>query len=117
MAPANEESSKCPTCRDENPGVRAPRLVAWAVTAIAWTAILLTGSALAILIPINLVLIPCWLIVGSSLGPLARELFDPKCQACASPRGFSSTGPAHVSWRSTRPANKRAVESGLVREA
>ena len=142
MAPSSPSSSSspsshvahsvCTVCRDERPPRRVSRVLAWMILPLAWAAILLTGSALAILVPANLVLIPCWIVVGSSLGPLTRELLDPKCRGCASPRGeatslgeaasegprgFSSTGPAHLAWRSPRPAHKRTVKGGLVRES
>lgn len=116
---------RCACCGDKNPPVRAPK-IAWALIPLAWTLILGIGSALAILIPLNLVFIPCWFAVGSSLGALAREVIDPKCGACGAPRGAS-----YASWsanksaadrraladfarRATRPANEGAVEGGLI---
>src|SRR5262245_46849854 len=77
---SNEAHDRCATCGDHSPAVRRPRILA-ALLPIAWAFILFFGACLAILVPLNLILIPCWLMVGSSLGPLARELLDPHCGA------------------------------------
>jgi hypothetical protein len=107
--------AKCAACADDGPAVRAPRLAA-VVIPIAWAFILLFGACLAILVPLNLVLIPCWVAVGSSLGPLARELLDPKCKACGAPRG-SARSAANVARRASRPAHEGTMEGTLVGEA
>jgi hypothetical protein len=112
---ASEACAKCPTCGDDKPAVRAPR-VAHAIIPLGWAAILLFGACLAILVPLNLVLIPCWLAVGTSLGALARELLDWKCASCGAPRGSAARAP-YVARRSPRPAHERAMEGGLVGEA
>lgn len=122
---AHPQRACCANCGDKNPPVRAPK-IAWALIPLAWTLILGIGSVLAILVPLNLILIPCWFAVGSSLGALAREVLDPKCGGCGAPRGAS-----YASWsanksaadrraladfarRAARPANEGAVEGGLV---
>jgi hypothetical protein len=116
---ANHQET-CPSCKApavpsvSSTGRVAKRLARIFVLACAWTVILGFGAALAILIPINLILIPCWLMVGSSLGPLARELFDPKCARCLDIHG---AGAANVSRRSARPTNKGSMEGCLVGEA
>lgn len=107
----------CSKCGDDKPAVRAPRL-AWAVIPLMWTVIILFGAFLAILVPVNLLLIPCWMMVGSSLGPLAREILDPKCGSCGANRGLSSaSSSAYVTRRASGPADEGTMKGGLVREA
>jgi hypothetical protein len=107
--------SVCSRCGDDRPAKRAPR-VALALIPLAWAVVLLFGAVLAILVPLNLVLIPCWLAVGTSLGALAREVLDPKCAGCGAPR-VSAGRAAHVARRTSRPAHEGAMEGGLVGEA
>jgi hypothetical protein len=121
----NAAHHNCPSCGEAKPAGRVPKIVAWSVIPVMWTAMIGFGACLAILVPANLVLIPCWLMVASSLGPLAREMLDPKCEGCGEPRGFSSSAPAwrrttggsaasNVSRRATRPTHEGAMEGSLV---
>jgi hypothetical protein len=115
MKAAETGCTGCAKCGDEKPPVRAPR-IAWALIPLAWTALLLVGACSALLLPLNLVFIPCWLACASAVGPMARKLLDPKCGACGEPRG-SATRPANVTRRAARRAHEGAMESGLIGEA
>jgi hypothetical protein len=109
--------SRCSRCGDDKAPVRAPRL-AWAVIPLVWTALILLGACSALLLPANLLLVPCWLAVGSSVGTLARELLDPKCGRCGANRGSSSASrSAYVTRRPSGPTDERAMKGGLVGEA
>lgn len=52
------------------------RVVAWLIVGMAWAVLLALGVCCALALPLNLLLIPCWLSAASSVGPLARELLD-----------------------------------------
>lgn len=106
---------KCPSCGDGRPAVRAPRM-SWVLVPLAWSVLIGAGVASALLLPLNIVLIPCWLACAGAVGPLARKLLDPKCAACGEPRG-SATGAAHLAGRPSGPADERAVKRGLIGEA
>ncbi|MFX8377796.1 hypothetical protein ABTL70_20140, partial [Acinetobacter baumannii] len=47
----------------------------WGFLVLAWSLLVPLGAAAVIMLPLNLVLVPCWLMMASSVGPLARELF------------------------------------------
>ena len=47
----------------------------WAFLGVCWTILLFLGACFAIMLPLNLVLIPCWISMATSVGALARELF------------------------------------------
>jgi hypothetical protein len=121
---ADAAAHKCPSCGEAKATGRVPKIVAWTVIPVMWTAMIGFGACLAILVPANLVLIPCWLMVASSLGPLAREMLDPKCEGCGEPRGFSSsaaapwkkttTASSNIARRTSRPTHEGAMEGGLV---
>jgi len=114
MTTAAAASSKCPRCGDEHPAVRAPK-AAWAIIPLAWIALIALGVVSALSLPLNLVLIPCWLACASAVGQLARGLLDPKCGACGEPR--ASTNPtAYVTGGSTGPAHESPMKGGLIGE-
>ncbi len=102
----------------------APK-AAWALLPIAWILLLGTGSVVALLLPLNMILIPCWIAVGSSLGALTREVLDPTCPGCGALRGSggmpersAARGRAtDLAGGASGPAHEGAVEAGLVREA
>lgn len=77
---------RCASCGDHNPPVR-PSRVRWAVFPLIWTPLLALGVCSALLLPANLILVPCWLACASAVGPLARRLLDPTCGACGESRG------------------------------
>jgi len=52
------------------------RVVSWVIIGAAWAVLLPVGVCCALLLPLNLVLVPCWFAAASSLGVLARELLD-----------------------------------------
>lgn len=55
-------------------GVR--RVVSWLIIGTAWTVLLALGVCCALALPLNLLLVPCWLAAASSVGTLARNLLD-----------------------------------------
>lgn len=107
--------TRCPSCGDREPPVRAPR-IAWAVIPLVWGPLIVVGVCCALLMGLNLVLVPCWLACAGAVGPVARKLLDPKCGACGEPRG-SAPGAAHVAGGPAGPADERAVERRLIGEA
>jgi hypothetical protein len=50
------------------------RLAAWTFVVVAWMVLLPLGACAALLLPLNIVLVPAWLAVATSVGPLARRL-------------------------------------------
>ena len=77
---------RCPRCGDGRPPVRSSRL-AWAIFPLVWAPLFLVGAGAALLLPLNLILVPCWLACASAVGALARRLLDPRCAACGESRG------------------------------
>lgn len=76
----------------------------WMFVVLAWTLLLSLGACVAIMLPLNLLLVPCWFAMASSVGPLAQRVFgDPRSTAR---RAGRRAGPSH----------ERAVERRLVRE-
>lgn len=113
-------TTRCSRC-GETHSRRVNPILARIVLVLAWTLILGFGALLAILVPVNLILIPCWLMVGSSLGPLVAELFDAKCVRCGQSRAsYAASAPPRsspeVSRRLPCPAHERAVERALIGE-
>lgn len=116
MATANDVGcARCPSCGDRGPAVRAPR-IARAFVPLAWAVLIAAGMCSALLLPLNMVLIPCWLACASAVGPLARKLLDPKCGGCGEPRG-SAARAAHVAGGPSGPSDEGAVKGRLVRKA
>lgn len=77
----------------------------WMFVVLAWTVLLSLGACVAIMLPLNLVLVPCWFAMASSVGPLAQRVFgDPRSAA-------------RRARRRPRPSDERAVERRLIREA
>lgn len=106
------------TCSSSCNVVRPSRL-RWIPIGLAWAVILLLGLCSALMMGLNVVLVPCWLVAASSLGPLARELLTPRCADCGAPSSevASAPGAADVAGRAARPADERAVEGALIGEA
>jgi hypothetical protein len=92
-------------------------------TMVAWTGLIVVGACAAILVPINLVLIPCWLAAASSVGPLARELFDGRCEECdgvpakAGTESTSARRAPDFARSAPRPAHERAMKGSLIGKA
>lgn len=102
----------CPRCAHEGAPDR-PGPLGWVVVVGFWSVVLLFGACAAILLPLNLLLVPGWLAVASTVGPLARRWLDPRCAACGEVLGSSpARAPAPLPER--RQAHARAVERGLV---
>lgn len=90
--------------------------LAWPAIPLLWTAVGALGVLCALALPLNLVLVPCWLACAGSVGALSRRILDPHCEGCGEPRG-SASGAADVARRATGPAHERAMERALVGEA
>lgn len=116
MATTNDDRcAKCPRCGDANPPVRAPRLALLAIPTMC-IPLMALGAFLAILLPLNLLLVPCWVACASGIGELVRRLVDPKCGSCGDPLG-SAASAAKLARRSSGPANERAMKGRLIGEA
>ena len=111
---AESDRPSCGKCGAEGAVVRPTRLW-WAVIALAWTVFILFGACFAVMLPLNLVLVPAWLMVASAVGPLARRATEPRCRACGAscPRYAAPEVPRGA----TRPADERAMEGALIGEA
>jgi hypothetical protein len=55
-------------------GVR--KVVAWGIIVVAWAMTLPLGVVCALALPLNLLLVPCFLAIGSCLGRLPEVLLD-----------------------------------------
>jgi hypothetical protein len=97
-------------------GRRPPSRAWWLVVVPAWAALLFVGACSAIMLPLNLVLVPAWFACALSLGTLARRARSPSCRACGEWDGSWSAAP-EVAGGLARPADERAVERALVGEA
>lgn len=104
----------CSSCGSEASPVRRSRAW-WIVVGALWAAFLFLGVCSALLLPLNMVLVPCWLAVASSVGPWARELLDPRCGGCGA-IGSPARAP-YLAGGASRPADERPVEGALVGEA
>lgn len=71
----------CNRCNAKG-SVKTPSPLCWVLVGFAWAGLLLLGVCCALPIPLTLVLVPSWLAIASSVGPLARALVDAKCVAC-----------------------------------
>jgi hypothetical protein len=73
---ARSHAHHCAACGQE---AIAPSLL-WRVLAIAfWVPMLAFGACCALLLPFNLILVPCWVAVASAVGPLARKASERRC--------------------------------------
>jgi hypothetical protein len=106
-----EAGPRCAAC-GEREGSRRPSRAWWLVVVFAWAVLLLFGACAALMLPLNLVLVPAWLSCAMAVGPLARRLTEPRCRAC----GASWAPAAEVARRLAGPADERAVEGALVGE-
>ncbi len=104
----------CSSCGAEARPVQ-PSRAWWGVLVALWVVFLFVGACSAILLPLNMLLVPCWLAAASSVGPWARQLVDPRCGACGK-IGSPARAP-YVARRATRPAHEGAMERALIAEA
>lgn len=82
---ASSTPARCRACNGVGT-MGAPGRGWWVVTGLAWAIFLLFGACSALLLPLNLVLVPAWLACASAIGPLARRASEPRCRSC----GWSS---------------------------
>ncbi len=75
----------CPRCHGRS-GLAAPRRAWWLVVVPAWVLLLLFGACAAIMLPLNLVLVPTWLVCATSIGALARKATTRTCRDCGEER-------------------------------
>lgn len=76
----------CARCGDDAPPRRPSPLVR-VVLVVGWAVFLLLGACCALMLPLNLVLVPCWLACASAVGPLARRATELRCGSCGAGRG------------------------------
>ena len=81
------------------------KVACWGFIVLAWSVLIPLGACAAIMLPLNMVLVPLWFSAATSVGPLARTLFG---------EYPSSNAAANVAGSATGPANERAVEGALV---
>lgn len=111
-----DDHGECRACGTREPP-RARSRVWWIPLGMFWAVLLGFGACFAILLPLNLLLVPAWLAVGSSVGPLARKLTEPRCPSCGAPatsRVRTRAALPEVARRPARPADERAMEGALV---
>lgn len=90
----------------------------WLLVVAVWTLLLGFGACFAILLPLNLVLVPAWLACATSVGPMARKVTEPRCGDCGARAGSAARRTAtEVARGLAGPANEGAMEGALVREA
>lgn len=71
----------CAACGER--GAKAPSRLRWVVVVLAWIVAVPIGAVCALVVPLNLVLMPSFLAVwGMAFGPLARWATDPICDGC-----------------------------------
>lgn len=116
----------CNRCGAEARLVKPSRL-RWLALGAYWAVILLIGASFAVLMGLNLILVPCWFLAATSIGPAARQMLDPRCASCDSIANYalvpaaagasSAAGATYVAGSASRPADERAVKGALIREA
>lgn len=84
----------------------------WAFLGVCWTILLFLGACFAIMLPLNLVLIPCWIAMATSVGTLARELFgEPQGTALPQPAPAAREERSGADAEATRSVTAMAVTS------
>lgn len=72
----------CPSCKDTVEPV--PPKSAWKVaTVLFWIAAMVTAVGFSLLLGLNVVLVPAWLLIGMSVGVAARRASEWTCPTCA----------------------------------
>lgn len=95
--------------------VKTPSKAWWIAVVALWVPTLFFGACAALMLPLNLVLVPCWLACASSVGALSRRITEPRCEECSA--SGARIAPPEVARRTARPADEGAMEGALVREA
>lgn len=108
------ESNPCGSCGALS-SVRAKGRAWWLVVGLAWVPLLLVGACCALLLPLNLVLVPMWLACATAVGALARRATEPRCGVCGA--SGARLAAAEVARRDAGPAQEGAMEGALIRKA
>ena len=99
----------CRACGEK--GSVTTRSLFWRVLAAAfWVPMLAVGVCCALAIPLNLLLVPCWMACASAVGPLARKASEARCRHC----GASATSLPEIAGAHPRPSHEGAMERALV---
>lgn len=110
--------------------VETPSRAWWGLVALAWALLLGFGACFAILLPLNLVLVPAWLACATAVGPMARRVTEPRCRACRATDAALRQTTSNVDHEASRagrvasevagglarPADERAMEGALIGE-
>jgi len=91
-----------------------PSRAYWLLIAPFWAVLLFVGAGCALMLPLNLVLVPAWLAAAGSIGRISDWMATARCGECGSE---SAARAPEVSGRPARPAHEGAMEGALVGEA
>ncbi len=82
---------------------RMKNVARWGFVILVWSVLIPLGACAAIMLPLNMVLVPLWLGAATSVGPLARKLF-----------GEYPSAAANVARGAAGPADEGAMERALI---
>jgi hypothetical protein len=77
------------------PFVAMNKVAAWSIIIVMWSLLLPLGVVCALALPLNLVLVPCWLAAAGAIGRLPEVLLD-KRPAAATAAEREERAPARV---------------------
>jgi hypothetical protein len=72
---------KCSSCKSDVVPVR-PRTLWKVLTVVFWVAALATSLVFSLLLGLNIVLVPLWLLNGMAVGVAARRMSASTCPLC-----------------------------------
>lgn len=97
--------------------VSRPSKAYWLLIAPFWAVLLFVGACCALMLPLNLVLVPAWLACAGAVGRISDRMATARCGACGACGSESAARTPEVTRRSTGPANEGPMEGALIREA
>lgn len=103
----------CQAC-GAHESVTRPSRAYWLLIAPFWAVLLFVGACCALMLPLNLVLVPAWLACAGAVGRISDRMATPRCKDCGSE---SAARAPEVTGRTTGPAHEGSMEGALVGEA